>query len=314
MFVFTGSEPSTDRDNFKYKRIELVGTLMYDLFREYYSIQQKHISSTLEHKIFFNQSLYADNLYGLIQKEKAVFNERIVEAGFKKGFKGNWGAQTHTKKIGVVQDLNRLSHNSMLSHLRKTNLPLDASVKVVGPRVLHSTQWGFFYPIDTPDGGNIWLHKHLAITTYISQGYSREIIIDWLREKVGMKLLEECTPKLLSSLTKIIINGYWGGAVYEPLETVQKIKLFRRNGLLPIYTSVSFDIKMKTIYIYTDSGRVCRPIFYRYDDTKKMSYDNDKIQKYLDDDKFSWNQLITGFNEKKVQDFNPNGYKFYELH
>ena len=314
LFVFTGSEPPTDRDNFKYKRIELVGTLMYDLFREYYSIQQKHISSTLEHKIFFNQSLYADNLYGLIQKEKAVFNERIVEAGFKKGFKGNWGAHSHTKKIGVVQDLNRLSHNSMLSHLRKTNLPLDASVKVVGPRVLHSTQWGFFDPIDTPDGGNIGLHKHLAITTYISQGYSREIIIDWLREKVGMKLLEECTPKLLSSLTKVIINGYWGGAVYEPLETVQKVKLFRRNGLLPIYTSVSFDIKMKTIYIYTDSGRVCRPIFYRDDDTKKMSYDNDKIQKYLDDDKFSWNQLITGFNEKKVQDFNPNGYKFYELH
>ena len=314
LFVFTGSEPPTDRDNFKYKRIELVGTLMYDLFREYYSIQQKHISSALEHKIFFNQSLYADNLYGLIQKEKGVFNERIVEAGFKKAFKGNWGAQTHTKKIGVVQDLNRLSHNSMLSHLRKTNLPLDASVKVVGPRVLHNTQWGFFDPIDTPDGGNIGLHKHLAITTYISQGYSREIIINWLREKVGMKLLEECTPKLLSSLTKVIINGYWGGAVYEPLETLQKIKLFRRNGLLPIYTSVSFDIKMKTIYIYTDSGRVCRPIFYRDDDTNKMSYDNDKIQKYLDDDKFSWNQLITGFNEKKVQDFNPNGYKFYELH
>ena len=314
MFVFTGSEPPTDRDNFKYKRIELVGTLMYDLFREYYSIQQKHIISTLEHKIFFNQSLYADNLYGLIQKEKAVFNERIVESGFKKGFKGNWGAQTHTKKIGVVQDLNRLSHNSVLSHLRKTNLPLDASVKVVGPRVLHNTQWGFFDPIDTPDGGNIGLHKHLAITTYISQGYSREIIIGWLREKVGMKLLEECTPNLLSSLTKVIINGYWGGAVYEPLETVQKIKLFRRNGLLPIYTSVSFDIKMKTIYIYTDSGRVCRPIFYRDDDTNKMSYDNDKIKKYLDDDKFSWNQLITGFNEKKVQDFNPNGYKFYELH
>ena len=314
MFVFTGGEEPTDRDNFKYKRIELVGTLMYDLFREYYSIQQKHISSTLEHKIFFNQSLYADNLYGLIQKEKAVFNERIVEAGFKKGFKGNWGAQPHTKKIGVVQDLNRLSHNAMISHLRKTNLPLDASVKVVGPRVLHSTQWGFFDPIDTPDGGNIGLHKQLAITTYISQGYSREIIINWLREKVGMKLLEECTPNLLSSLTKVIINGYWGGAVYEPLETVQKMKLFRRNGLLPIYTSVSFDIKMKTIYIYTDSGRVCRPIFYRDDDTSKMSYDNDKIQKYLDDDKFSWNQLITGFNEKKVQNFNPNEYKFYELH
>ena len=312
--VYTGSEPPTDRDNFKYKRIELVGSLMYDLFREYYTMQQKHIHQQFEKKIFFNQALYADNLFGLIQKEyKEVFGERMVEAGFKKAFKGNWGAEAHTKRVGAVQDLNRLSFNSALSHLRKTNLPLDASVKVVGPRVLHNTQWGFFDPIDTPDGGNIGLHKHLAITTYISQGYSREIMIKWLREKVSMKLLEECTPKLLASLTKVFINGYWTGAVYEPGETVQKIKLFRRNGLLPIYTSVSFDINMNTIIIYTDAGRVCRPIFYRDDDTHKMSYDTPKIKQYLEDDKFTWIDLITGFNPKKIQGFNPNNYGVYEL-
>ena len=313
--VYTGVEPPTDRDNFKYKRIELVGSLMYDLFREYYSKQQHEIHQQFEKKIFFNQALYADNLYGLIQKEyKEVFGKRTVEAGFKKAFKGSWGDKEHTKRIGVVQDLNRLSFNSMLSHLRKTNLPLDASVKVVGPRVLHNTQWGFFDPIDTPDGGNIGLHKHLSITTYISQGYSRELIIKWLREKVSMKLLEECTPKLLASLTKVFVNGYWTGAVYEPVDAVQKIKLFRRNGLLPIYTSVSFDIKMNTIFIYTDAGRVCRPIFYRDDETHKMSYDTPKIKQYLEDDKFTWNDLITGFNRKKVQGFNPNNYNMYELH
>ena len=32
-------EIPTDRDNFKYKRIELVGSLLYDLFREYWNIQ-----------------------------------------------------------------------------------------------------------------------------------------------------------------------------------------------------------------------------------------------------------------------------------
>jgi len=37
--VYTGLEPPTDRDNFKYKRIELVGALMNELFREYYKIQ-----------------------------------------------------------------------------------------------------------------------------------------------------------------------------------------------------------------------------------------------------------------------------------
>ena len=100
--------------------------------------------------------------------------------------------------MGVLQDLNILSGNSRLSHLRKTNLPLDATAKVVGPRVLHGTQWGMFDPIDTPDGGNIGLHKHLTIAAYITQGYSRNYIIEWLREKVDMKLIEDCSPLQLS--------------------------------------------------------------------------------------------------------------------
>ena len=34
--VFKKEKKPTDRDNFKFKRVELSGTLMYDLFREYY--------------------------------------------------------------------------------------------------------------------------------------------------------------------------------------------------------------------------------------------------------------------------------------
>ena len=41
--VFTGDNKPTDRDSFKYKRVESPGTLLYDLFREYYTLQQRHI-------------------------------------------------------------------------------------------------------------------------------------------------------------------------------------------------------------------------------------------------------------------------------
>jgi len=314
--VFTGLEQPTDRDNFKYKRIELVGTLMYDLFREYYTIQQRQIHLAFEQKITYNKGIYENNLYGLImQNYKEAFRERAVEMGFKKAFKGNWGSQTHTKRIGIVQDLNRLSHNSMMSHLRKTNLPLDASVKLVGPRVLHNTQWGFFDPIDTPDGGNIGIHKHLAISTYITQAYSREPMIQWLREKFDdMKLLEECSPYVISTMTKIMVNGLWVGVLNMPNTAVEKIKLYRRNGLLPIYTSVTFDAKLNTVFIYTDGGRVCRPIFYRDYESDKMSYESTSVKKHLEEGDFTWNELITGFNKKKDKDFHANNYKMYELH
>jgi DNA-directed RNA polymerase II subunit RPB2 len=314
--VYNGTEAPTDRDNFKYKRIELVGSLMNDLFREYYTIQQRQIHLAFEQQITYNRGIYENNLKGLIRENyRDIFRERTLEAGFKKAFKGNWGAQTHTKRIGVVQDLNRLSHNSMMSHLRKTNLPLDASAKVVGPRVLHPTQWGFFDPIDTPDGANIGIHKHMSISAYVTQGYSREPIIKWLREKVDMKLIEDCSPLILSRMTKIFVNGHWAGAITNPIETVEKIKLFRRNGLIPTYTSVTFDIKQNIVFIYTDAGRICRPIFYMDNESEKFSFESEKIAKILsDNDKFSWNELITGFNRKKDSLFKVNMDSIYELH
>ena len=312
--VYKKIEEPTDRDNFKYKRIELVGSLIYDLFREYYSIQLRTIHLEFEKRAHYNQAIYANNLFGLItQNYKEIFRERIVEAGFKKAFKGNWGAHSHTKRIGVLQDLNRLSHNTMLSHLRKTNLPLDATAKVVGPRVLHSTQWGMFDPIDTPDGGNIGLHKHMSIASYITQGYSRNTIIQWLREKVDMKLIEDSTPIILSTMSKVIINGLWIGAINEPIETIAKFKLYRRNGLIPIYTSISFDYRLNTVYIYTDAGRICRPVFYKDDETNKMSFMKDAMIKRVEDGNFKWTELISGFNAKKVEGFQPNQYKLYEL-
>jgi len=314
LLVYNGNEEPTDRDSCKYKRIELVGNLMYDLFREYYTIQLRTIHVEFEKKAHYNQSIYANNLYALINENyKQIFREKIVDKGFKDAFKGNWGAHSHTKKVGVLQDLNILSGNSRLSHLRKTNLPLDATAKVVGPRVLHGTQWGMFDPIDTPDGGNIGLHKHLTIAAYITQGYSRNYIIEWLREKIDMKLIEDCSPLQLSSMTKIFVNGYWSGAVIEPEELIEKFLLFRRNALIPIYTSISYDNVQNIINIYTDSGRICRPIFYKEPGSKKMSFESNNIIEKIKSDNFSWTNLICGFNSRKIDKFHPNNYKMYNL-
>jgi DNA-directed RNA polymerase II subunit RPB2 len=298
--VHLGLERPTDRDNFKYKRVELVGSLLYDLFREYWNIQQKQIHLGFEKALYYSKGGYDDNLYDLIMENyREVFRERSLETGFRKAYKGNWGAQTHTKRIGVVQDLNRLSFNSALNHLRKTNLPLDSSVKLVGPRVLHNSQWGYIDPIDTPDGGSIGLHKHLAISTYITRGSSREPVVAWLREAWAMKFIEEYSPKVLSQMTKVIINGLWIGSVNEPIECVRKFRLFRRNALLPIYASITFQISANSIFIYTDAGRLCRPIFYKDEETGKMSYENKDALKSLETGAFKWENLVSGFNEKR---------------
>ena len=295
-----GLEAPTDRDNLKYKRLEPFGTLFNDLFMEYYVMQQKHIFQEFDRRIYFNNSTYEHDLPSLIfANYREIFGERIVDQGIKKAFKGGWGAQAHTRRVGIVQDLNRLSFNSAICHLRKINLPLDSGSKVVGPRILHNSHWGYFDFIDTPDGANIGLHKTFAITAYMTRGYSREHIIDWMRENVGMRPVTDFTPIVLSTMTKVIVNGYWAGVVETPFECASKMRLYRRNGLIPLHTSIAFNIRNNAIEVYTDAGRFARPIFYKDDISGKWAFGLSKtIAAKIKEGEFTWEEMVTGFNDK----------------
>jgi DNA-directed RNA polymerase beta subunit len=303
---------------------------MYDLFREYYLLQKKDIARKIDEEYYYHKSeykddnireenKYKDNFIGLIETNvKTFFKERIVEQGFKKAFKGNWGSQVNTKRLGVVQDLNRLSWNTFISHLRKINLPLDSSAKVVGPRLLNSSQWGYIDPVDTPDGGNIGLHKHMSIVTYITSGSSCYPLIKWMRANTPLKLILECSPKQISKSTKIFINGRWIGVVDQPISLkkqelgfVEMLKLYRRNGLMPIHTSISFNNARNEITIFTDAGRLTRPIYYV--DDGKISYERKKILELLMEDKVTWEEIISGFKKKEDEYYHTKKNRLYDV-
>ena len=313
--VFTKEDKPTDRDNFRFKRIELSGSLIYDLFREYYLIQKRDIALKIDKEHYYHKGNYSDAKFpNLIENNILLyFKERIVESGFKKAFKGNWGAEAHTKRVGAIQDLNRLSWNTFISQLRKFNLPLDASAKVVGPRLLHSSQWGYIDPVDTPDGGNIGLHKHMAISTVVTSGSSSLPMIEWLRAKTNMRILQECEPKFLGNSTKIFVNGAWIGSLDNPIETCATIRMFRRNGLIPSFTSVSFNYENNEIFIYTDSGRLSRPIYYIDDKTKKISYERPEIIELINSNNYTWEQAVSGFQKKAVEKFSIKRNIIYDI-
>ena len=339
--VYTKEEKPTDRDNFRFKRVELSGSLLYDLFREYYLIQKKDITRKIDEEYYYHkgeykedetlsrkekkqikskdksgekkeENKYKNNFIGLIEANfKTFFKDRLLEQGFRKAFKGNWGSEAHTKRIGAVQDLNRLSWNTFISHLRKINLPLDASAKVVGPRLLNSSQWGFIDPIDTPDGGNIGLHKHMSISTYITSGTSGHPIIKWLRLNTPMRNILECSPEQLGSSSKIFVNGNWIGVIDTPIELVNLLKLYRRNGIIPVYTSISFNYQKNEVGIYSDAGRLSRPIYYI--ENNKLSYDRREIHDLLESGKITWEQIVSGFMPKTDENFKTKKNKIYDL-
>ena len=297
--VYVGDEPPTDRDSFVCKRIDLSGIMLYDLFTEFYGLQIKSILLNIDkaYNADKNIGLYQDNFEKIMDNSYYYYSMRIVEEGFKKAFKGNWGSQTYTKKVGVVQDLNRLSWFTAYSHLRKSNLPMPAGIKITKPRLLHSSQWGYIDILDCPEGHDIGFQKHLAITASVTSGTSGVSMFEWLSNMFSINTLVESTSEYLANTTKLFINGRWVGNIDDPIYMLNKLKLYKRTGIIPIFTSISFKYKYKEMYIYTDYGRLIRPCYYITNN--KPSYLRKGVVELIN----NWDKIITGFGKKRVSTF-----------
>lgn len=173
---------------------------------------------------------------------------------------GNWGDQkkSMSSKAGVSQVLNRYTYASTLSHLRRCNTPLGREGKIAKPRQLHNTHWGMVCPAETPEGQACGLVKNLSLMSLISVGTPSAPVIEFL-EEWGMETLEENAHS--TNLTKVFVNGVWIGVHRDPLHLMETIRNLRRTNDIEDEVSLSRDIREKEVRIYTDAGRVLRPLF-----------------------------------------------------
>ena len=353
--VINNERQPTDRDNYKFKRVETSGNMMKQLFSEYANIMYKEYYKNIEKEYYYNQKKRSkkseeyeekkdelenaieqrneettDYDYGsshegfkelLMKNHYNFFQNKIIYQGFKKAFKGDWGAFSHTKKIGVIQPLNRLSFNSALSHVRKLNLNIDESAKIVGPHLLHGSQWGIIDPVDTPDGGNVGFHKHMALMTKITHNIDDDNLIKWLFKNMNTSYLlkshevkldftrvELLTKQQIFNYTKVFVNGKIVGYTSNPILFEKIFLTSRRLNLIPIYISFSFNIKDKYIFIHSDEGRLLRPIMYL--ENGKLPHTKTEIMDRIISKEFTWSNCIYGFNSNKNK---SNNYRFIDL-
>ncbi|KAK1222904.1 DNA-dependent RNA polymerase II [Marasmius sp. AFHP31] len=241
-----------DRDHFGKKRLDLAGPLLANLFRmlfrkltkDVYRYMQKCVETHKE----FNLAL-------------AVKHQTITN-GLKYSLAtGNWGDQkkSMSSKAGVSQVLNRYTYASTLSHLRRCNTPLGREGKIAKPRQLHNTHWGMVCPAETPEGQACGLVKNLALMSCISVGSYSAPVIEFL-EEWGLESLEE-NAHSSTPCTKVFVNGVWMGVHRDPANLVKTIKKLRRKDDISPEVSVVRDIRERELRLYTDAGRVCRPLF-----------------------------------------------------
>lgn len=181
---------------------------------------------------------------------------------------------------------------STLSHLRRLNSPIGREGKLARPRQLHNTQWGMICPAETPEGQAVGLVKNLALMAYISVGSQPDPMLEFL-EEWGMENLEEASPGSIKSSTKVFVNGSWVGIHNDPESLMKTLRKLRRQmDIITTEVSMVRDIRDREIRIFTDAGRICRPLLNVENQQLKLRQrDLDRLKRPTGDD-HPWQTLI----------------------
>jgi DNA-directed RNA polymerase II subunit RPB2 len=285
--------PLDDRDSYVNKRIELTGTLLNNLFRNYFNKLVKEMQKQVVREINGGSWRSTEDFENIINMTNIykIMKSTTIENGINRALAtGDFSVkQSNSTRVGVAQVLNRLTYVSSLSHLRRINTPMEKSGEMVEPRKLHGTTFGFLCPAETPEGQSIGIVKNLSYLTHVtiptSSASLRQYVIPYMTrvEDVG-------SPNELYGKVKVFVNGAWLGVTDRAMELYEDMKEKKYRGIINIYTSVVFDYKPAEIRICNDGGRLTRPVL-RVRNNRAM-VTKDIIDKLVAGD-LTWNDLLT---------------------
>ena len=304
--------PISDRDSYIYKRVDISGFMLSELFQEAYQKLRDSIRNTMDSMYYYGSWKQQDNYDNFITEHNIykLISAMIVTDTFSKSLKGRWGLSTdEDPELGKVQDLSRISYIGYMSHLRRVNIPIDRSIKITGPHRLHSQQWGMMCPFESPDGGSIGYLKNLSLLAKITAGLNIENIEQCLVD-IGIIQLSNYNLHTNKNITNVFLNGTLFGITGDPIFVTRLLKAFRRNGLINILISISWHIPTNELRIFTEAGRPCRPLLILKHNGK--TGDNE-ISLYKHNYN-NWFDLLNGLSVKLKDDEKTDDYYYRDIY
>lgn len=269
-----GVIPIDDRDAYPNKRIVTTGSLLTHLFRQLFQKVCKDIRSKFVHEVNNDswkkgefprplEVLNVNNLYKILKVStiEGKLKQALATGNFTVQGLGSSGASSisNATKVGVSQVLNRLSYSATISHLRRIQTPVEKSGKLLAPRKLHGTSWGFVCPVETPEGHSVGIVKSLSMLTGISQHTPSNVSIKLLEELDDIIWIQNIQEKYAG--TSITVNGVIVAYTTNPYNVHKKLREAKRVFRLHPHTGVAWNILQNTITIESDGGRFVRPLF-----------------------------------------------------
>lgn len=300
-----------DRDSYTNKRIELTGTLLNNLFRNYFNKLVKEMQKQIVREINNGSWRSMDDYQNIINTTNIykIMKSTTIENGINRALStGDFSIkQSNSSKVGVAQVLNRLTYVSSLSHLRRINTPLEKSGELIAPRKLHNTTWGFLCPAETPEGQSIGIVKNISYMAHITIPTNSAALYEYVEPYINS--VNNIDSKDMLGKVKVFINGCWVGTAPDPITLYNDMKEKKFKGIINIYTSIIFNYNTLEIRICNESGRLTRPVLRVKNN--KVLITNDIINR-LTTKELSWNDLLTNckLDESVIEYIDPEEQNF----
>jgi DNA-directed RNA polymerase beta subunit len=270
LWVASGRIPNDDRDSYPNKRVDLPGFLLANLFRTQFSTMMvKDIKAYLAKEIHggswkatgnFEEILNISNIHKVIKSTN-------LEVGLKTCLAtGNFGSAKAggPSKNGVSQVLNRLNYISGLSHLRRISTPIEKTGKLIAPRKLHNTSFGYICPNETPEGHSVGVVKNMATTAIVSIFSNPRSVYDYIMSLRTLKSLASSGVSDKFTDTRVFLNGAWIGTLTPATtrSTFEALKAAKRECQIHPQTGIIWKMNLREMWITTEAGRMLRPLLY----------------------------------------------------
>lgn len=299
LWVSSGRIPSDDRDSYQNKRVDVPGFLLADLLRKTFNNRMiKDMRGSISKEIHSGSWKATGNWSDIININNInkIVKSTIIDVSMKSALAtGNFGSGKigGPSKIGVSQVLNRLNYISAMSHLRRISTPIEKTGKLVAPRKLHNSQWGYICPCETPEGHGVGVIKNIASTAHVSIFSSPVTVYNFIQSLCIMKNLREATTDEKGLFVRVFLNGSWIGVIPPDRagDTINSMRVAKHRGVLHIYTGIVWKNYYKELWISTEAGRVIRPL-YLAKTLREIAADTTGIILKQVHSLTDWNQLL----------------------
>jgi len=233
-----------DKDNLANKRIDGTSSLMAFLFQILFKQFVKTLSNQMESK------KNPDPIV-IIKDIKIISN--VMNQAF---MTGSWNTQKSSlyTRVGVSQVLSMQNYGAKISHLRRIMLPVGKKGKIPSARQLHASHFSFICPYETPEGDTVGLVSNLALSAQISVH-----VCPKLTTEVIMKMNTFRTD--MNGNIAVLVNGYIVGTCDKSLQFVKEFNAYRLSDVIDNNVSIVRLIDENEVHIWTDEGRILRPLF-----------------------------------------------------